>query len=175
MTGNRDLMARGLLAVPTTEYRSPRGRADFTMLLLGIYIILVAVIIVMTLSQISLLNGMRSSGIMTPQDIHDSLRLHFVMAILYVVTFVAVVVAFLRWMYRVSTNLRTLGVEGQRYSHRAAVFWWFVPIAWFWMPYRVLREIYQGSQPVAARTHPAFTTWWWLWLAGSYLEAWKRP
>ena len=155
--------------MPTTEYRSPQTRADFTMLLLGIYILLVAVIIVMTLNQISLLNGMRDSGVIVPQEIQDNLRSHSLITVVYVVNFVAIVVAFLMWMHRVSSNLRPLGVTRQKHSPRAAVFWWFVPIASWWMPYRVLREIHQVSQPVSSRVHPAFTAWWWLWLAGAYM------
>ena len=140
--------------MPTTDYRSLRTRADLTMLMLGIYIPLIAVIVLMNLNQISLLDGTWSSGIM---------------AFLYAVNYVAIVVTLLMWMHRASSNLRSLGVENQKYSPRAAVLWWFVPIAWWWMPYRVLREIYQGSQPVVRRIHPAFTAWWWMWLGGAYL------
>lgn len=121
----------------------------------------------MTLSEISLLNDL-NSGVILPQDIQDTLRTRSIVSFVYVVNYIAVVIAFLMWMHKASSNLRSLGVVNQRYSPHAAVLWWFCPIAWWWMPYFALREIWHGSRITGARTHLAFTAWWLLWCVGAY-------
>ena len=115
---------------------------------------------------ISLLNDLRGGGIVFQQDIqkfHENIKVQLILSVLVVVNFVAAVVAFLMWMHRASTDLQHLGVDEQKYSPRAGVIWWFVPIASWWMPYRVLREIWHGSLRYRERTPPMFTIWWWLW------------
>lgn len=165
MTGNRDLMTRGLLAVPTTtDYRSPRLRANLTMLMLCVMALLVAVIIVMKFNQSSLLSSMTTSDVINRQAIQSSLRTHEFLEVAYLVNFMVVAVAFLMWMHRASSNLQPLGVMRQRFTPWAGVIWWFVPFAFLWMPYLALREVWHGSRITAVRTHPAFNLWWWMWL-----------
>ena len=57
----------------------------------------------------------------------------------------ASIIAFLMWEHRVSKNLPTIGMHGQRYSPGWAVGWWFIPIANLFMPYLVMAEIWRGS------------------------------
>lgn len=49
------------------------------------------------------------------------------------------------WMHRMVLNLHALEVEGVRASPHGAWLWWFVPLANFVMPYRVLQQIGAGS------------------------------
>lgn len=72
------------------------------------------------------------------------------------------------WTYRANSNVRALGATGLRFSPGWAVGWHFVPIAWFWMPFSVMREIWRASaSPDEWRRQPgsALLGWWWaLWL-----------
>ena len=144
-------------------YRSLRKRANFAMLFLGIYCFVLFWIMIVHLAMQN--NVWKSS----PQEIQAILRAHSVLAAVYWATFIPVVVAFLTWLHRASSNLRYLGVE-QKYSPRAGAVWWFVPIANLWMPYRVVREVWHGSRRYPERTHPLFTLWWWLWCIGGFLS-----
>ena len=78
----------------------------------------------------------------------------------------AILVCF--WTYRANCNVRALGATGLRFSPGEAVGWHFVPIAWFWMPFLVMREIWRASaNPSEWRGQPgsAVLGWWWaLWL-----------
>ena len=49
------------------------------------------------------------------------------------------------WSYRMTRNLPSLGAAGQKYSPRAAIFWWFIPIANWFMPYRVFSQAWRAS------------------------------
>jgi hypothetical protein len=58
-----------------------------------------------------------------------------------------------------------------RRTPRAAIGWWFVPLANFWIPFTIAREALRrldpGSRSWAARLVPA---WWGLYLAGSFVS-----
>ncbi len=76
--------------------------------------------------------------------------------------------SFLVWAYRAHRNLETaLERSDLRFSHASAVWWWFVPIANLFMPYRVMHETARASTapPEAGsrwRNHrlPAIAAWW---------------
>lgn len=108
----------------------------------------------------------RSQGIISRSDTHDT-----ALWVAYFISFIGVATSFCLWIHRASQNLRSLGHEGQRFSPAWAVGWWFVPVMWFFRPYQVMREIWQGSYPPPAnddekhgwRNHPVTTLlgWWW--------------
>lgn len=77
---------------------------------------------------------------------------------------------FLVWTYRLSKNLRALGVTGVRNAPAWAVAYFFIPILNLYRPYQVFREIWQASDPdPAARvgrawrdgSSPALLGFWW--------------
>lgn len=81
--------------------------------------------------------------------------------------FVGSAVVFLIWLYRVSRNLRSLGVRRQRFSPGWAVGYWFIPIVNLIRPYQVVKEIWVESRPpsddIGGRqpTSTAIIGWWW--------------
>ena len=81
-------------------------------------------------------------------------------------------VLLLVWTHRANHNARALGASGLRFTPRAAVAWYFVPIAWFWKPYQAMREIWNASARPADwknRQGSALLGWWWgLWLLASW-------
>ena len=78
----------------------------------------------------------------------------------------------LSWVYRANYNARQLGAADMRFTPGWAVGWHFVPIAWFWMPYLAMREIWRASvSPSDWATVPVWPLlrWWWgLWLVGPW-------
>lgn len=82
-------------------------------------------------------------------------------------------VVFLVWLDRARKNLKALGEELHGYG---AVIVWFVPIVNFWLPYQVVREIWQRSgKPAATPTvepTPWFMrAWWACWVASMFAPA----
>ncbi|PKP79793.1 MAG: hypothetical protein CVT79_18040 [Alphaproteobacteria bacterium HGW-Alphaproteobacteria-18] len=72
-------------------------------------------------------------------------------------------IVFLIWKYRATSNLVKLRGP-QSVPPAGAVYWYFVPVAWFWKPYEAMRNLVRGYG--AAESHNL--TWWW----GSFLMLW---
>ncbi|MCY3700378.1 MAG: DUF4328 domain-containing protein [Gemmatimonadetes bacterium] len=78
----------------------------------------------------------------------------------------------LMWIYRANYNARQLGAADMRFTPGWAVGWYFIPIAWFWMPYLAMREIWRASvnpsdweaKPVS----PLLRWWWGLWIVTAW-------
>jgi Domain of unknown function (DUF4328) len=96
------------------------------------------------------------------------------------VVFAISAVLFLVWLRRTHMNLTPLGAKERQFSLGWAVGWWFVPVAWWWMPYRVVAEIWRSSSGLApatassasngAATHPAVVVFWWvMWVISTVL------
>ncbi len=70
------------------------------------------------------------------------------------------------WVYRASRNARSLGAEGMQYSPGWSVGWFFVPVAGFFMPYFVFKELWKASSPSLAgkwrhtAVSPVLGVWW---------------
>ncbi len=83
------------------------------------------------------------------------------------VVYVASVVAFLAWFSRMVENVPPLTGWVPRRTPRAAIGWWFVPIANWWVPFTIAREALRrldpGRRSWAARVVPA---WWMLMIVG---------
>ena len=88
---------------------------------------------------------------------------------LSVISFVPVCITFLFWLHRASSNLWSLGRD-QRNSPLAAVLWWFVPVANWFVPYFVLRELSQESDP-HSQVSKLLGFYWVLWIGSGILLA----
>jgi hypothetical protein len=86
---------------------------------------------------------------------------------LTLIAYVASAVAFLAWFSRMVENVPPLTGWVPRRTPRAAIGWWFVPFANFWIPFTIAREALRrldpGSGSWAARLAVA---WWGLFLVG---------
>lgn len=87
--------------------------------------------------------------------------------------YLATVVVFLMWLYRVSNNVAAFG-EPRQTSAGWAVGYFFIPIANLFMPYQAIKEIWKKSDPAAADSllysvsPPGFfPAWWGFWLASN--------
>ncbi len=76
------------------------------------------------------------------------------------------VLLFLMWVYRANKNARALGAAGMKYTPGWSVGWFFVPFAGLFMPYWVLKEIWQVSSPGSddrlrkTIVSPVLALWW---------------
>jgi len=82
------------------------------------------------------------------------------------------------WHYRAGANLHALDRTLLMYSPAAQVYWWFVPIANLFMPFKTMSELLRGAAESdvdnaafgAIRSNPAATMglWWALHLIGGF-------
>jgi len=52
---------------------------------------------------------------------------------------------FMIWQYRLRVNYDRMGVRGMEYTPAMNVVWWFVPIANWFLPYKVLQELWRAG------------------------------
>ena len=83
----------------------------------------------------------------------------------------ALVVLWLVWQHRSQTNLTALGAANVRFSPGWAVGWWFIPVAWWAMPFNTMQELWKASDPAGGAadwksrpTSPLLVVWWVVWL-----------
>jgi hypothetical protein len=82
----------------------------------------------------------------------------------YMLSLIVSIVLVARWIYRGHANLAAAGLFGLRYSPGWAVGWYFIPIANWFKPFGVMRELWNASH--GATDHydsasPATLKLWW--------------
>ena len=72
------------------------------------------------------------------------------------------------WIYQANVGARALGATGISFSPFASVIWFVVPVAYLWMPYRAVSQVWRASHdPEGWREArvPNHVRWWWgLWV-----------
>jgi len=71
---------------------------------------------------------------------------------IWLLLFVAIAVVMIIWWFRVARNTRALGRDGHTWKAGWAIGGWFIPLANFVLPYLVLQEAYQASDPDPSAT-----------------------
>jgi hypothetical protein len=107
-------------------------------------------------------------------------------SILQLIAGAGCVITFLRWFSRAYRQLPALGAQELQFTSRSAVGWWFVPIAFLWVPLRIAIELWKGSDPSpaandgvsrrAVSTPILLGVWWGTWLLALFLDNfWAAP
>lgn len=72
------------------------------------------------------------------------------------------------WIALANVGARAIGATGMRFSPFASVAWFAVPIAYLWMPYRAVSEIWRAiHEPASWQSERApilLRAWWGFWL-----------
>lgn len=168
------------------NWHSPKG---MTILLTVLLVVFAIVTVLYIWSQFSMSgiygraldgNPVSEAEFLTSQDNNSFLRQTFWLS------FLVVTIIFLMWVYRVSKNLPAL-LFHQKFSAGRAIGWWFVPIFNFFQPYRVVKEIWEGSHPKSLyfddgqwQTAPVRVSrllgfWWAFWLLTFFFYWITRP
>lgn len=164
-------------------YASPRGRARLAEIALGIQAIALAVFAASTFQEITLLRNiaageyaaMPDAEFWALLDANDSRQA--VVGLIYFATFIFTVIAFLMWQRRIRKNADYIGITGLRFSMAGVIGWWFVPIANIFLPYQVMKEMWQSNYHGANEqsewrnsTVSGLLGWWWgLFLVGGWI------
>ena len=113
------------------------------------------------------------------QEISDNpagflaLALTGVLGLTTIAVYIATVVVFLMWLYRVSNNVAAFGATTQ-HSSGWAVGSFFVPIMNLFVPYQAVRDIWKKSEPNATDAFSYgvsppgfFPAWWGFWIVSN--------
>jgi hypothetical protein len=100
-----------------------------------------------------------------------------ILGLLHFAIYLATIVVFLMWFYRVHSNLEPLGARGLSYSSGYAVGCWFIPFLNLVRPAQVAQEIWRNSDPNAvsdgiSREGPSSALiglWWIVWIISNII------
>ncbi|MGW4378801.1 DUF4328 domain-containing protein [Kitasatospora sp. NPDC004531] len=82
---------------------------------------------------------------------------------LMVVLFFATVVVFVLWFRRCRLNVDRIAPGSSQYTVGLASWGWFIPLAMWWIPYRIALDIWRATAPGAKAW--LVHAWWVAWLA----------
>ena len=82
---------------------------------------------------------------------------------------VIVGITFLRWIYRINKNLRTLSGEQMKFTPGWAVGWYLIPIANLFKPYQAMKEIWGVSHRNEPISYSLLRWWWFFWIVSNLL------
>lgn len=83
--------------------------------------------------------------------------------------FIALAIAYLAWISRTVEIVPTLGGGTPKDSPRMSIGWWFVPIAFLWKPYTVVREVLDRLSVPAKPPGGLVVEAWWFCLLGGFI------
>lgn len=84
-------------------------------------------------------------------------KLEETILIFYYVFFIASIVAVCMWVHRANKNMGSAGMKDIEQSPGMAVGWFFIPVANWFMPFNVMREIEKGSYSISKPNE--YRTW----------------
>lgn len=94
----------------------------------------------------------------------------------YLLQLIVTAAVFVTWSYRAHANLRLLERNGIKHQDHETIWWWVVPVANLFMPFRVLRETARGTSSNLEDPHwksRAFprvvNVWTWAFVGGMLL------
>ena len=154
---------------PPYTWHSPQRRANWTLNLVALHILIMIASIASNWFEINFIRSIQDGNAVTEAAITSNATRQAIIAVLYTISYIAVVIPFLMWIYRASKNLSALGASKQNFSPSWAVWWWFIPIADLWKPYNVTAEIWVESHPERHRPPAWFTVWWATWIVSIVL------
>jgi uncharacterized protein DUF4328 len=150
-----------------TGYRSPRTRARWALVLLGITIALDMVSLFALGEERSLLN--RGVGQISLSEWQASSARVSDISLLELVVLLFTAIAFLLWLHRCYVNLRELGTRNLRFTPGWAVGYWFIPIMNLFRPKQILDELWRATSPTGTDEKTWLTTLWLLAFLGAAL------
>ena len=157
-------------------FRSGHTLALIVVALFVVYILVNLAALVSNLLQLEMLSDVASGVRYTRGQLQLNDLRQLVASLLSLAVFVMLAVAFLVWVHRAYRNLRALGNPPRllNYSPGWAVGSFFIPFANLYLPYKIVREIWDLSDP-NVRTQddlmfhqpggsPLLVVWWLCWL-----------
>jgi hypothetical protein len=164
---------RNAVTIRPRHPRSIRGLGNAVIALLAAQVLALLFEAVAVLGQMSLLQRIIDGSQVTLTEATASDNRVAASSRLWLVLLVVTMVVWLIWQHRAHANLEALGVTGLEYSPRWAVGWWLIPVANFWKPFQVNRELWKASAGVndwrSLLTWPVLGLWWASWVLAGLL------
>ncbi len=156
----------------TATFRTrPRGFglfANLAIVLLILFTFVTVVNVAAGFGELSLLLRIRSGAAVTFAEASGLDDTRSALGLLQALSFVVCVPAVAAWAYLAKVGARAIGATGMAFSPLATVAWFFVPVAYLWLPFRAMAETWRASlDPVEWRAQPVpalLKAWWLCWV-----------
>src|SRR4051812_14782377 len=156
--------------------RPVRGLGRAVEALLGLYLLANAALIFPVRREITLLDRLRhdprSVSIDEAQRADETVQ---AVALVLIGFYLAVVVGWLVWFFRMRRNVEAWRPEFQRRGRGWAVGAWFCPIVNYWFPYQIARDVWDDTEQdlngtMIRPSRPLLHIWWLAFVAMSLLD-----
>ena len=142
---------------PPARWRSLRGLTTALTWLFSAHIALTAVLIIGVFNHLRVLGDKEIGGLVLDTDaVNDANALPAVMILLSGAVFIAIFVLLIIWLYRAAKNNEALGRQNPRLGPGWAIGGWFIPVAWWVIPFIILDDVWRGSDPSIPRGDPSW-------------------
>lgn len=144
------------------------------------FILSISITVIYDMSSLMEINMLQSidDGITISDDAIDAndLRVGILAGLDLIMAFTAMILFFI-WFYKSYKNLPSLGAKELPYSSRWVILRFFIPILWFYQPYRATKDIWKSGDPNVResdkhsrdqmKTPILIKFWWALWILGN--------
>jgi DNA-binding response OmpR family regulator len=143
------------------------GSGRTAAMFLGVAMITAAVSILAESARLRLLSELERVGEISAATYQQTEARQFILAFALLVLYVFSAVAFLVWIQRSYARLAARPISGLRYNQITAVIWFLVPVAFLFVPRRVVTELWYAN-PLASGARvarrlrvPMLVSVWW--------------
>ena len=144
-------------STPPARWRSLRGLTTALTWLFSAHIVLTVVLIIGVLNHFRVLGDKETGGLVfDTKAVNDANALPAAMILLSGLVGLATFVLLIIWLYRAAKNNEALGRQNPRLGPGWAIGGWFIPIAWWVIPFIILDDVWRGSDPSIARGDPSW-------------------
>jgi multisubunit Na+/H+ antiporter MnhC subunit len=142
---------------PPARWRSLRGLTTALTWLFSAHIVLTVVLIIGVVNHFRVLGDNETGGLVfDTKAVNDANALPAAMILLSGLVGLTTFVLLIIWLYRAAKNNEALGRQNPRLGPGWAIGGWFIPIAWWVIPFIVLDDVWRGSDPSIARGDPSW-------------------
>lgn len=106
----------------------------------------------------------------TDAEIDTADLVYALSGIVETVAYLAAIVAFLVWLFRVRANAEILAPHGHRRSRAWLILGWIVPIVSLWFPKQIVDDIWDASARSWSARKGLLHAWWAAWLVGAWVS-----
>ena len=140
---------------PPARWRSLRGLTTALTWLFSAHIVFTVVLIIGVVNNFRVLGDKETGGLVfDTKAVNDANALPAAMILLSGLVGLATFVLLIIWLYRAAKNNEALGRQNPRLGPGWAIGGWFIPIAWWVIPFIILDDVWRGSDPSIARGDP---------------------
>lgn len=140
---------------PRPRWRNLRGITTALTWLFAAHIALTAVLIIGVFNHLRVLSDNEAGGLVfDTKAVNDANALPAAMIILSGLVGLTIFVLLIIWLYRAAKNNEALGRLNPRLGPGWAIGGWFIPIAWWVIPFIVMDDVWRGADPSIARGDP---------------------